>query len=161
MAEIFFLTRGHLDHIEKFIHGIRSQWFPFKTKKKLKDENGNEIEVEVSSNIDGQLRPYQLWGYVCPEEFVQPLCNNLGIPTEETYFDKEAEKGGNSFISGKGIKFQLEAMRLALGAEKLPKIDLTKGVWNQPIYHDHINILGIGWRPDLKGKTTAGEHELI
>lgn len=160
MAEIFLFTRGHKDHVEKWERCMRSQFFPMKFKKKLKDENGVETEVEATTNIEGQLRPYQLWGYVLPEEFVQPFCNNLGIPTDETWFDKEPGKQKGSFVSGKGIKFYLEAMRLALGAKKLEK-DLDKGYWPVPIYKDHINILGIGWRPDIMGKSSLGEHEQI
>ena len=161
MAEIFFITRGHADHVDKFIRNMRSQWFPFKAKKKVKDEQGQEMEIEVTRNIDGQLRPYQLWGFVCPEEFVQPVCNNLGIPTDEMWFDNKPGEGGGSFISGKGIKPHLTAMRLALGVQKLPETDPTKGVWAQPIYRKHVNVLGIGWRPDEKGETALGEHELI
>ena len=64
-------------------------------------------------------------------------------------------------MSGFGIKGHLEALRLAMRAKKLPKLDPSKGYWPIPIYKKHINILGIGWRPDEKGKTTMGEHELI
>ena len=165
MAEVFFLTRGHIDHVEKFVRSMRNLWFPFQAVKKVKDENGKEFEMPVNSTIDGQLRPYQLWGYVCPEQFVEPLCNSLGIPTDETYFDQEAGSGGTSFISGKGVKFELEAMRLLLGAKKLPKPDEKdprgKPILTQPIYKQFVNVLGIGYRPDEKGKTMSGEHELI
>ena len=161
MAEIFFLTRGHKDHVDKWERNMRSQWFPMKFKKKVTDEAGNVGEVETAEVIDGQLRPYQFWGYVCPEQFVQPICNNLGIPTTETWFDKEPNKQEGSFTSGFGVQGFLTTMRLALGAQKLPPLDLTKGVWHNPIYKNHINILGIGWRPDTTIKTALGKHEGI
>lgn len=163
MAEIFLLTRGHIDHIEKWMRSMRDQWFPLKVKNKVTTEQGRKMEMESTEVIDGQLRPYQLWGYVVPDEYVQPICNNLGIPTDETWFNTgpKEEGTGNSFVSGMGIKLQLEAMRLALGIDKLPKVDLTKGVWAKPIYRNHINVLGIGWRPDIKIKTSMGEHDAI
>lgn len=160
MAEIFFVTRGHQDHVEKFIRNMRSQWFPMKFKKKVKDEMGQEMEIETTQEIDGQLRPYQFWGYVLPEEFVAPMCNNLGIPTNENWFNNK-DGAGSSFTSGFGVKGFLEAMRLGLGAKKLPPMDLTKGKWHVPIYRNHVNVLGIGWRPDTQIKTHLGEHEGI
>lgn len=161
MAEIFLLTRGHSDHVDKFITCMKSQFFPMKFKKKYKDEQGNEKEIEETIAVEAQLRPYQLWGYVVPEEFVQPVCNNLGIPTEETWFNHKPGEGGSSFMSGFGVKGILEAMRIGLNAEKLPKPDLTKGYWHNPIYREHVNVLGIGWRPDTPIKTKMGEHEGI
>lgn len=166
MAEIFLLTRGHKDHVEKWERSMRSQFFPMKVKKKLKDELGREFEVDSVEMIEAQLRPYQLWGYVVPNEMVQPVCNNLGIPTNETWFNQsdedKAESGkGNSFISGMGIKAQLTALRIALGAEKLPEIDLSKGTWAIPIYRNFVNVLGIGWRSDKTVKTILGTHEGI
>ena len=160
MAEILLLTRGHIDQVEKWQRSMRNLWLPIKVKKKLKDENGKEFEVEQDIPIDVQLRPYQLWGIAIPDEkFLEPMCNSLGIPTEESYLDKEPGEGGTSFISGFGVQGHLTALRLALGAKKLPKQDLTKGILTQPIYKDHINILGIGWRGDEKIKTAMGEHE--
>lgn len=150
-----------MDHVEKFVRSMRDNWFPMKFKKKMKDEYGKEFEVETTELIEGQMRPYQLWGFVCPDDFVVPMCNNLGIPTEETWFDKEAGKQSGSFMSGFGVKGYLETMRLLLGAEKLPKLDLTKGVWAKPIYRNYVNVLGIGYRNDGKIKTIAGEHDSI
>ena len=161
MAEIFLFTRGHSDHVDKWKRSMKSQFFPMKFKKKMKDEYGKEFEVETTELIEAQLRPYQLWGYVVPEQYVQPICNNLGIPTKETWFNKEPGEQTGSFISGFGVKGILEAMRLILGAEKIPEIDLKNPTWSFPIYKDFVNILGIGWRRDSKGKTIMGEHELI
>lgn len=168
MAEIFLMTRGHSDHIDKWKTSMKAQFFPMKFKKKLVDKDtGEEMEVESQRNIEAQLRPYQLWGYVVPEEFVQPVCNNLGIPTAETWFNKTPEPGynepdkNNSFRSGFGVQGYLTALRLALRAKKLPKLDLTKGYWHNPIYRNHVNVLGIGWRPDEPIKTKMGEHEGI
>lgn len=160
MAEVFFLTRGHHDHVDKFVRSMRNLWFPVKFKKKLKDENGKEVEVEQTSTMDGQLRPYRLYGYVLPEEFVEPLCNSLGIPTEETVFDQKPNSPGTSFVTGKGIKAHLWAFRKLLGAMKLPKHDPEKGVLSQPIYKTNVNVLGIGWRKDNIGKDSSGEHEM-
>ena len=160
MGEIFMLVRGHIDHVEKFIQNLRSQWFPMKFKKKMRDEFGNQIEVETIENVDGQVRPYQLIGYVVPDDFIQPVMNNLGLPTNETWFDKKPGEQSGSFRSGFGVKGYLEALRLMLGANKIEK-DLTKGFWHYPIYRKNVNVLGIGWRPDEKIKTILGEHDGI
>lgn len=166
MAEIFMLTRGHKDHVEKWERCMRAQFFPMKFKKTyVNPETGEKREVEEVTNVEGQLRPYQLWGYVCPEEYVQPLCNNLGIPQDQTWFNTKTDengqsKGGNSFMSGFGVKGHLEAFRIALRAKKLIK-DLSKGYWPVPIYRQHVNILGIGWRPDVDVETPLGKHEGI
>ena len=162
MAEIFIITRGHADHVDKWERSMRNIWLPITTKKKVRDKDGVEMEIMQDIPVDVQLRPYQLWGVVVPDEkFVQPLCNSLGIPHEQTWFDKKPGEQTGSFISGIGVKAQMEAMRLALGAEKLPVQDPTKPreVLTQPIYKEHVNILGLGWRPDEKIKTALGEHE--
>jgi len=164
MAEIFMITRGHADHVEKWERSMRDIFLPMKTRKKVKDENGNEMEIDTYPVIDMQLRPIQLWGFVCPDEYVQPVCNSLGIPTDEKYFDvepKEGEGTGTSFMSGFGVKAYLEGMRLLLGAKKLPAPDMSKGILTKPIYHQFVNILGIGYREDGKIKTVAGVHDRI
>lgn len=161
MGEIYLFTRGHSDHVDKWKRSMKSQFFPMKFKKKMKDEFGKEFEVETTELIEAQLRPYELWGYVVPDEYVQPVCNNLGIPTNETWLDKEPGTQTGSFMSGFGVKGYLEALRLLLGAEKLPKLDISKGVWNTPIYREYVNVLGIGYRNDGKIKTIAGDHDAI
>lgn len=168
MAEVFFLTRGNIDHVERFVNSMRNLTFPFTTLKNFKDELGKEFPTEITAPIYGQLRPYQLWGFVVPDEkFVEPLCNSLGIPEDEKFFDVEPKEGvgtGTNFVSGKGIKFHTTAMRLALGANKLPEKNKTaKGypILTQIIYKDFVNVIGIGWRPDVKIKTAIGKHEAI
>ena len=120
---------------------MRSQRFPMKVKKKHKDEQGVETEVEVTETIDGQLRPYQLWGYVLPEEYVEPMCNSLDLAHEQSWFNMKPGEQKGSFMSGFGVKGYLEALRLGLGAKKIPKFDKAKGFWSVPIYRKHINIL--------------------
>ena len=79
---------------------MRSLTFPMNFKKKVKDELGQEMEIDTVQNVEGQLRPYQFWGYVCPEPFVQPLCNQLDIPGGHTWFDSKQPDGNsnNKFI---------------------------------------------------------------
>jgi|SRR3990167_2336549 len=162
MGEIRMLVRGHIDHVEKFIRHLRSQWFPLKIKHKLKDEFGKEFEVDSVTKVEGIVNEYKMIGFTCPDEFIQPVCNNLGLPTDETWFDtgEKKEGTGNSFMSGFGIKGYLEGLRLAFGDKKIKK-DLTKGYWAQPIYRDHVNVLGIGYKSDGKIKTAVGEHDRI
>ena len=92
---------------------------------------------------------------------MQPLCNNLGIPTTETWFNKKPGEQKGSFISGFGVQGYLTALRLALNAKKLPPVDLTKPTYTIPIYRNHVNVLGIGYMPDETIKTALGEHEGI
>jgi len=161
MAGIYFITRGHQDHVRKLIENLKSQYFPFKSKKKFIDKDtGKEIESEVITNVEGAIRPIQLWEYVIPDEYVGPMCNTLGIPTSETWLDTGAkEEGtGNSFRSGFGVQGYLSALRIMLKAKKLVK-DTSLGFWRNPIYKEHVNILGIGWRPDLPIQTALGNHE--
>ena len=159
MAATYFITRGHIDHVEKWERSMRNLWFPY--KRKTKTIQGEDVEMQ--STIDGQLRPIQFWEYVCPDEFKEPLWNSLGIPTNETYTDKEPGEQKGSFISGFGIQGYLTALRLALKANKFPKPDQTqpKTILTQPIYKQHVNILGIGWRKDENINTIAGNHEGI
>lgn len=145
------ILRGHIEHQEKLIEHLKCQAYPMKFTYPVNSPLGGKINVDETRFAEGQVRPIQLIEYVIPEEYVQPVCNNLGIPTEETWFNHAPGKGGTSFISGFGVKGILEAMRLALGAEKLPKLDPTKPSWTHPIYKDHVNILGIGWRKDEEG----------
>ncbi len=161
MAEIFFVTRGHHDHVDKFVRAMRSLTFPMNFKKKVTDEAGQVMEIDSVQNIEGQLRPYQFWGYVCPEKYVQPLCNNLGIPSTQTWFDGKQPDGSsnNSFISGFGVQGYLTALRLAFKAKKFEPVDSTKPTYAIPIYRRHINILGVGWREDETIKTALGKHE--
>lgn len=168
MGELFLLTRGHIDHVEKWQRSMRNLFLPIKVKDVLTDTAGNKIPIEKEIPIEVQLRPYQLWGVVIPDEkFLQPMCNSLGIPNAQTIFNSTyvrpdgVKQSNNQFISGMGIKLQTEAMRLALGADKLPEQDMNKGILTTPIYRDHVSIVGIGYRPDVKIKTALGEHEAV
>lgn len=150
-----------MEHVERFVSGMRAQFYPMKFKQKLKNtETGQDVEVETTRLVEGVMRPIQLWEYVLPEEYVQPVCNNLGIPTDEKFFDQGENKGGTSFRSGFGVQGYLTALRLMLKAKPIPK-DLSKGYWPNPIYKNFVNILGIGWRSDVPIHSVAGDHEGI
>ena len=165
MVATYFLTRGHMDHVERWERSMRSLWFPFSSNKKVTDEAGRKFDMTINEGIDGQLRPIQFWEFVCPDKFKEPLWNSLGLPSDETYFDTgpKEEGTGNSFVSGFGIQGFLTALRLGLKAKKFPTPDKAQPlpVLSQPIYRQHVNILGIGWRPDEQIETTMGKHEAI
>lgn len=163
---LYLVTRGHYDHVERWERSMRSLWLPLTAKKKLKDQNNVDYEIDHVTNIDVQLRPIQFWEVVVPDgQFMPALCNSLGLPNTTTFFDSTykmedgTEHSNNEFISGKGIKFGTEALRLALGANKIPPMDITKGQLIQPIYRQNVNIIGIGTRSDKIIKTTEGEHK--
>lgn len=163
---LYLVTRGHYDHVERWQRAMRNLWLPLKSKKKFKDDTGREIDVELQNTIDVQLRPIQFWEVVIPDATLMPaLCNSLGLPNTTTFFDSKytmedgTEHSNNEFISGKGIKFGTEALRLALGANKIPPADPTKGILNQHIYRNNVNIIGIGTRADATIKTSNGEHK--
>jgi len=164
MASIFFITRGHKDHVDKFVEQMKSQWFPLDMKVPVTDTLGRKFDVQKKDFIEAQMRPIQLWEYILPEAYMDPMCQALGLHHEkENYFDKEpGNQANSSFISGFGAKGYLEALRIALKAEKLPKADASKPRWAFPIYRNFVNILGIGWRKDQTGESLNGfEHELI
>ena len=165
---LYLATRGHMDHVERWIRSMRSLWLPFKSRKRLKDENGRDYDIDAVTDLDVQLRPIQLWEVVVPDPvFMAPLCNSLGLPNTTTFFDSTykmedgTEHSNNEFISGKGIKFGTEALRLALGANKIPPADVSKGFIQQPIYRQHVNVIGIGTRADETIKTALGVHKGI
>ena len=162
MASIHFLTRGHIEHVNKLIEHLKCQHFPMVFKYMVKNPVGEDTEVRETKYLEGTVRPIQLWEYVLPEEFVEPICKNLGIPTNETILDKEPGEQTGSFQSGFGIQAYLFALRKMLKAEKLPEIKPETKEWPVPIYKNHVNILGIGWRKDLVGEDSLGmKHELI
>lgn len=162
MAEVYFLTRGIKRDVDYFVEHLDKCYFPIKFTVPMKDPMGNTTPVDTMMKVQGNLKPYQLWGYSIPEEYLQPLCNTLGIPGKETWFDKKPGEQTGSFMSGFGVKGILEGLRFALGAEKLPELDMTKGILQQPVYKSNINILGIGWRKDEFGKDSLGmTHELM
>jgi len=169
MASIYFITRGHKDHVDKFVEQMKSQWFPLNMKVPVTDNLGQKFNVSKNDFFEAQMRPIQLWEYVLPEEYVDPICQALDLnPDKENWLDKKpGEQGvtgkpGGSFISGFGVKGYLEGMRLALKADKLPKKDLTKPKWAYPIYRNFVNILGIGVRKDIEGESVGGmNHELV
>ena len=165
---LYLATRGHMDHVERWIRSMRSLWLPFKSRKRLKDENGRDYDIDAVTDLDVQLRPIQLWEVVLPDaKFMAPMCNSLGLPNTTTFFDSTykmedgTEHSNNEFISGKGIKLGQEALRIALGANKIPPMDPTKGQLLQPIYRQHVNVIGIGTRSDKMIKTVEGEHKAV
>jgi len=170
---LYLVTRGHYDHVEKWKNSMRNLWLPIITKKKLKDEAGRDYTIDAKTDIDVQLRPIQFWEVVVPDaRFMKPLCNSLGLPNTTTFFDSTyvrpdgVKQSNNEFVSGKGIKFGTEALRLALGANKIPEVteeDKKKGmeILSQPIYRNHVNIIGIGTRADEVIKTIEGEHTAV
>ena len=165
---LYLITRGHYDHVEKWKNSMRNLWLPLKAKKRLKDEYGRDYDIDAVTDIDVQLRPIEFWEVVLPDgQFMKPLCNSLGLPNTTTFFNSTykmedgKEHSNNEFISGKGIKFGTEALRLALGANKIPPMDVTKGSLMQPIYRNHVNVIGIGTRADKVIKTIEGEHKAV
>lgn len=86
-------------------------------------EPGNYVQLSV--------RPVQLWEVVFPKEAFNEVCGTILNSTENR----------------KDIGLPMAALRKALGAKKLPKLDFTK-LPKRLIYKDFVATYPIGYRPD-------------
>lgn len=112
------MTRGIKHEVDRTIIDLQGKYFPMKYK-------GQNIGVQLG------VRPIQLWELVLPEDQLPVLQNTLWRTGEPDV---------------KRFSKQLTAMRLGLGASKMPKLDPKKG--RQPCYVKDIAIYPIGIKKD-------------
>jgi len=118
---LYILTRGIRHEIQRYIEDLSSQYFEYGPK----DAKGNRQFLQLS------VRPVQLFELVFPEEH---LAEVVKVVTNGPRIDDWR----NKFLTG---------IRLALKAEKIPKLDMSKARW-RPVSKQNIAIYPIGIRKD-------------
>jgi hypothetical protein len=124
---LVFMTRGVQHVVDMWHTQMQSQYFPWKRKNL-------DTGQETIANVQGALRPIQLWEYVFPEEHLDVVLNSLEIKpggkTEPPALNKYA------FLLRKG-----------LGLKSIP--DDIKPTNTLPIFHQAVHIFPIGIKEDL------------
>lgn len=142
---LFFLTRGIQQQVELFKMFIQTQMWKW---ERLNTKTGKKEIVQVQ----GGLRPIQLWEYIFPEDCYSEVMtalkmkDNKDIGTGDYWFNKA----------------RIFGLRKMLGAEKLP--EFKPAVTNKFIETNGVTISPIGIKRDVKGKDPTGapyEQEML
>jgi hypothetical protein len=138
---LYFLTRGIKQQRNVFVNFMQTQMFPWK-RKHLKTNKDEFVQVQ------GSLRPVELWEYVFPEECLDEVLTMLEINPKQNY---------NEGLKGLGNKAKLAALRKILGASKIPKFKPAKT--NRYIEKRGMAIHAIGIRKDKRQKVPEWGYE--
>lgn len=133
---LFFMTRGVKHNRDVFVTHMQSQFFPW-TRKNLKTKK-NEV-----ANVQGALRPIELWEYVFPEEHLDEVLTMINA-------------GQPHWGNGKA-KYLVGALRKVLGAVKLPKWE--KVPTNKYIFREGVGIEIIGIKKDERADAPWGYNQ--
>ena len=165
---LILLTRGIQHQVDIWKQFMQSQMFWWKRQPLLKDEKGNYIPdgvdengqpkykrgAEITTRVQGALRPMQLWEYVFPEECLPELLAAMNI-----------HQMGKLRPEVNKVAWLL---RKAMGAKPMPQFPELKGKTSQEltsrfIPHDAVATYPIGIKYDKKqdyifGKGTPNEQ---
>lgn len=140
MSHVIFLTRGHYDHIHRFIDDLRTRTFEYPVFDK---QDGEMKRILLKS----RLSPIQLWDYVFPHEYKDPVLNTIFLGSD-----------AKGVVANAHLQKYLWPMRKALKLDKIPdyKKDLRLPIENP----QHSEMIGIGYKED-RWMTEKGESVLF
>ena len=126
---LYLLRRGIQHDVTRMINDLQAQYFQYKYGDK-------DLFVQLG------VRPIQLWEVVMPEDSLKMVMNTVNAGEPKATIFKRA---------------QLELIRKALKAKKMPEYDKTAG--KRIIYKDNVAVYPLGIKPDRYDKN--GEVLLI
>lgn len=135
---LFLISRGVNHQVEVWKTFMQSQFY---TWNRQNLETGKWEQVQVQ----GALRPIQLWEYVFPEEHLPNVVKNLGIETD----------GWNSTFAQKSMA---DILRKALGAEKIPSGLILPSEKDRFMQIQGVAIHPIGIKKDSKQAFDFGKE---
>ena len=148
MTEIFFITRGHLDEVQRMVNDLHAQHM---------QQEFFDIKTNKNTKVFAQcyLRPIQFWGWDIPKGTTNNVDNfEVAINTLRA---ENSNYGLPKFVDNVASK----AMRKAIGLKKLPPIN-EKGLCF-PVHgrtsfggsraRNGIQVWGIGYKDDPWGWT--------
>lgn len=140
---LFLVTRGINANVEMWKIFMQAQMYPWK-RTNLK--TGKEETIQVQ----GALRPIQLWEYIIPEE---------SLPEVLTCLNKT--KGYTGHWGDGKAKMMLPLFRKALGAKPIPKVDPVQT--NRFIFQDGVGVEAVGIKEDkrFKWEDVGYEQEML
>lgn len=105
----FFITRGNKREVDELVKFLETRLFymPYT------DTDGSKKKVP----LQGNLQPIQLWSYVFPREYKDAVLTAL----------KFSEKT-KRWIDNPKKRAEIEALRLALGADKVPDFEYDPSI---------------------------------
>ena len=117
---LFAITRGVKQHVDHMITQMQGKVCPMKV-------DGLDMFVELS------VRPIQLWELVFPETELGCILGSLS----------GKGKGAQKLPS-----YKRDILRLALGIDKVPEVEIPIGL--HPISHQNVAIEFIGIKKDVR-----------
>lgn len=144
---LYFTTRGVKHFRDLFVTMMQSQMFPWK-RKNLKTGK------EEWTNVQGALRPIELWEYVFPEESLPEVLAMLNI-----YSGKEASHNVDwrNKLGIKKANAMANFLRKAVGAKKIPNIKAVEK--NRFVSMEAMALHPIGIKKDARGKMPWGYEQ--
>lgn len=140
---LYFLTRGIKQQRDIFVKFMETQMFVWKRKNL---QTGQEEICQVQ----GALRPVELWEYVFPEEVLPEVLTMLDLT------------GNNDYNDGFKRKFnrtKLAILRKMLGASKIPKCEPV--ITNRYIEKHAVAIHPIGIKKDKNNDFLGYNQEML
>jgi hypothetical protein len=120
---LYVITRGHKPRVDQLISDLQAQYFPYERKK----TKTNMVAMGV--------RPIQIWELVMPKESLNCVANTLWPDTVNPWDNCQ-----------KWVKPSLTALRLALGAKKIP--DMDPNIPRRIVDNNDIGIYPVGIKED-------------
>jgi len=122
---LYMMTRGIKSVVDNYISDLQAQYYKY----------GDKGMLQLS------VRPIQLWEVVFPQESLKEVLQTV-LPYENL------QPGSNWKVTDWRSKY-LAGLRFALGAQKIPEMDLTdhKNIL-RPLRKDNITVYPIGIKPD-------------
>jgi len=181
---LYFITRGIKQQRDSFVTFMQAQMFRWKRKnlasevelKKKSDDDIKEILFKTGivfpeynrekaieflatehMQVQGSLRPVELWEYVFPEECLPEVLTALEIKPEDRAYNNDLGIKGK--IKKLGNKTKLAMLRKTLGAEEIP--EYTPVQTNRYIEKRSVAIHPIGIKKDRQIIIGGYEHEAL
>lgn len=139
MANLFFLFRGQDYKLRRYLDRLSNMWLAWHVK--------NGKGEECTQALENLYQPIQLGCLTIPEEHIGLMLRTLN-PADHIGIDAPQNTGTNK------LKWGIAGLRKVLGLKPFPKWETHDKKGNElpkmPIKKDHINIVGIGWKPDYR-----------
>lgn len=124
----FFLVRGIYHKVEFLKTFLQSQMFDWQTINRITGQTREQ-------RVQGSLRPWYLMEYIFPETALPEVMAMLNISDGDQDYGKVKQSA------------HMALLRKAIGAEKFPKLTISKADWDK-YRHDHfLPMEGIAVHP--------------
>lgn len=136
---LYILTRGIKHCVDRFINDLQAQYFNMPNGP-IDPATGQRISM-----VQLGVRPVQFWEIVFPKERLDEVLPTI-LPS-----------GAQARHHNVWEKFLVKRLRALLHAKEIPEFDPLS--LRRPIYHQNVEVNGIGIKEDLHSEKDG--HEML